>query len=83
MHLVVFLTLLGVALGVPTVVRQDPSSTPEKAVKPCETAIQWEGRSSQWDHVQEYNDRFTITFDGVNKRKRLMEEKKSYMPGHR
>ncbi|XP_072036522.1 mammalian ependymin-related protein 1-like [Amphiura filiformis] len=82
MHVVLLFALLGVALGAPTT--QDPSTTPKKAPPtPCDTTLQWEGRSSEWDHVREYNNRFLISFDGKNQRKRLMEEKRSYMPGHR
>ena len=85
MHVVLLLALVGAAFAIPTEVTRS-QTTPRsgvKAVTPCQTAEQWEGRSSEWDHVAESNDRFVISFDGKNKRKRFMEERKSYMPGHR
>lgn len=84
MHVVLLLALVGTAFAIPTELTRS-LTTARSGVKeaPCQTALQWEGRSSEWDHTTESNDRFVISFDGKNKRKRFMEEVKSYMPGHR
>nr|XP_054760706.1 uncharacterized protein LOC129266944 [Lytechinus pictus] len=56
---------------------------PAVGATPCHTPEQWEGRASEWDHIQGINNRFNITFDGVNRRKRIMEDKHAQLPGKR
>lgn len=50
---------------------------------PCKTALQWEGRFSEWDHNAGTNNRYTISYDGVKRRKWVEEEQKSMRPGRR
>lgn len=76
------LILLSVVVAVATGINVPPSTSVEQQ-PPCQTAAQWEGRASEWDHVQGRNNRFLISFDGVGLRKRVIEEKKSFMPGRR
>ncbi|XP_071502669.1 uncharacterized protein [Diadema antillarum] len=49
----------------------------------CQTVAQWEGRASEWDHLQGNNDRFNISFDGINRRKHIREDKRAQLPGKR
>lgn len=59
------------------------ASPPAVSATPCHTAEQWEGRASEWDHIQGVNNRFNITFDGIHRRKRIMEDKHAQLPGKR
>ncbi|XP_022079333.1 mammalian ependymin-related protein 1-like [Acanthaster planci] len=50
---------------------------------PCKTPLLWEGRYSEWNHNAGTNNRYTISFDGVKRRKWIEEELKSMRPGRR
>ncbi|WP_411026904.1 hypothetical protein, partial [Salmonella sp. s55044] len=78
MNKLVFLAVITAAIG-----SSIPGHIESPPPKPCDTPSQWEGRASEWDHITESNNRFKISFDGVGLRKRVLEEKKSFMPGKR
>ena len=52
-------------------------------VIPCQTPEQWEGRASKLDHISGIKIRFNITYDGVHRRKRIMEDKHAQLLGKR
>lgn len=48
--------------------------------KPCLAPLQWEGRTVQYDHTTGRNVRASVTYDAVNHRIRVLEEKKGLVP---
>jgi hypothetical protein len=54
-----------------------------QAPKPCETPTAWEARASSYDHGEGVHNRFNITYDFFNRRKRIVEEIDANTPGRR
>ncbi|XP_065180537.1 mammalian ependymin-related protein 1-like [Sycon ciliatum] len=49
--------------------------------EPCDTPLAWEARASAYDHGAGQNNRFRISYDAVNKRRRILEEIDAFTPG--
>ena len=49
--------------------------------KPCETPPSWEAKASSYDHGQGVHNRFGITYDFANRRKRIVDEIDANTPG--
>ncbi|XP_062523823.1 mammalian ependymin-related protein 1-like [Corticium candelabrum] len=49
--------------------------------KPCATPQAWHGRASSYDHGKGVHNRFNITYDFANRRKRIVDEIDANTPG--
>ncbi|XP_074140583.1 mammalian ependymin-related protein 1 [Sminthopsis crassicaudata] len=47
---------------------------------PCQAPQQWEGRQVRYDHSSGRNTRALLSYDGLQQRVRLLEEKKALIP---
>lgn len=48
--------------------------------EPCRAPGQWEGRSVRYDHGTGRNTRAAVSYDGLNQRLRILEERKALIP---
>ncbi|XP_041478158.1 hyphally regulated cell wall protein 1-like [Lytechinus variegatus] len=60
-------------------VTEQPSSPPLSS--PCQTPAQWEGKATEWDHIKGVKNHFHITFDGINRSKRILVDKHAKILG--
>ncbi|XP_065834853.1 mammalian ependymin-related protein 1-like [Oscarella lobularis] len=49
--------------------------------EPCQTPPLWEGRASAYDHGKGVHNRFNISYDGPNRRRRIVDEIDANLPG--
>uniref|UniRef100_A0A3P8RWR5 Mammalian ependymin-related protein 1 n=1 Tax=Amphiprion percula TaxID=161767 RepID=A0A3P8RWR5_AMPPE len=74
--LLVFLAAAGTSvLGVPR-----PEGSP--AAAPCLAPPQWEGRWVLYDHGTGRNNRAAVSYDGLNRRIRVLQQHKKHTPLH-
>lgn len=48
--------------------------------EPCRAPGQWEGRSVRYEHGTGRNTRAAVSYDGLNQRLRILEERKALIP---
>ncbi|MBN3324651.1 EPDR1 protein, partial [Atractosteus spatula] len=48
--------------------------------QPCQSPVQWEGRTVVYDHSTGRNSRALVSYDGQNQRIRVLDEKKGHIP---
>lgn len=51
-----------------------------KADEPCVAPLQWEGRWVVYDHGTGRNHRAAVSYDGLNKRLRVLQQHKKHTP---
>lgn len=49
--------------------------------EPCQTPSAWEGRAAAFDHGAGQENRFKISYDAENRRRRILEEINAFTPG--
>ncbi|KAF4801064.1 ependymin related 1 [Turdus rufiventris] len=50
------------------------------AAEPCQAPRQWEGRTVFYEHGSGRNTRASVSYDGLNQRLRVLEERKALIP---
>ncbi|XP_032938661.1 mammalian ependymin-related protein 1 isoform X1 [Catharus ustulatus] len=50
------------------------------AAEPCQAPRQWEGRTVFYEHGSGRNTRAAVSYDGLNQRLRVLEERKALIP---